>query len=393
MSQYLPYGGFKWRNTYIDVRKIRDDARKGYILEVDLEYPRELHDLHKDVPLAPENRIPENSKMPKLLNTLYDKERYVLHYVNLKQYLSLGMKLKKIHRVLEFDQSDWLKSYIDLNTNMRTKASNDFEKDFYKLMNNSVFGKTMENIRNRVDIRLCTSSMQVDKLVAKPNFKDRTIFTDSLVAVHMHKTNLYFNKPIYVGMSILDLSKTLMYDFHYNLMKPKYGKNIELCYQDTDSYIYCIKTSDFYSDMKEMIDHFDTYDYKKDNPYGLPLVNKKIIGKMKDECIGKILEELIGLKSKMYAINVEGDVKKIAKGVKNTVVRNEISFDDYKNCLFGKEVVYKSMNLIKSKKHELFSIELRKKALSPEDDKRYILKDGINTLPWGHYKIEKRARL
>ncbi|KAJ8875972.1 hypothetical protein PR048_023880 [Dryococelus australis] len=159
-------------------------------------------------------------------------------------------------------------------------------------MNNSVFGKTMENIRNRVDIRLSTNPKQMDKLVTKPNFKDRTIFTNSLVAVHIIKTKLCFNKPICVGMCILDLSKVLMYDFHNNIMKPKYGKKIELCYQDTDSYIYYIKTSDLYSDMKEMVDNFDTSDYKKDNPYGIPLVNKKIIGKMKDKCNGKIMETL-----------------------------------------------------------------------------------------------------
>ncbi|KAJ8888509.1 hypothetical protein PR048_008000 [Dryococelus australis] len=163
MSQYLPYGGFKWGNTNIDVTKIEDDASKGYILEDDFEYPHELHDLHKDLPLAPENKIPEDSNNPKILTSLDGKEKYVLHYVNHKQYLSLGMKLKKIHRILEFDQSDWLKSYIDLNTNMRTKSTNDFEKDFYKIMNNSVFGKTMENIRNRMDILLSMNLIKSKK--------------------------------------------------------------------------------------------------------------------------------------------------------------------------------------------------------------------------------------
>ncbi|XP_023227950.1 uncharacterized protein LOC111628406, partial [Centruroides sculpturatus] len=167
--------------------KIPDDNEKGYILEVDLEYPKESHDYHSDLPLAPENKIPDGSKQTKLLTTLYDKNKYVLHYRNLKQYLKMGMKLKKIHRVLEFKQSDWLKKYIDLNTEMQTKATNDFEKDFYKLMNNSVFGKTMENIRSRVDIRLCCEAKKVEKLIAKPNFKHLIIFTENLCAIHMYK--------------------------------------------------------------------------------------------------------------------------------------------------------------------------------------------------------------
>ncbi|XP_023243066.1 uncharacterized protein LOC111641174 [Centruroides sculpturatus] len=204
---------------------IPDKNKKGYILEVDLEYPKELHDYHSDLPLAPENRIPDESKQSKLLTTLYDKQKYVLHYRNLKQYLKMGIKLKKIHRVSEFKQSDLLKKYIDLNTEMRTKATNDFKKDFFKLMNNSVFGKTMENIRNRVDIRLSCDPQKVKKLIAKPNFKHRTIYTENLCAIHMYKKKIVFNKPIYVGMSILDLSKHLMYDFHYNVMKPKYRDN------------------------------------------------------------------------------------------------------------------------------------------------------------------------
>ncbi|XP_067131325.1 uncharacterized protein [Centruroides vittatus] len=215
MSQYLPYDGFKWSDTNIDVTQIPDNSKTGYILEVDLEYPKELHDFHSDLPLASENRIPDGSKQSKLLTTLYDKKKYVLHYRNLKQYLKMGMKLEKIHRVLKLDQSDWLKKYIDLNTEMRTKATDDFEKDFFKLMNNSVFGKTMENIRNRVNIKLCCEAKKVEKLIAKPNFKHRTIFAENLCAIHMYKKKICFDKPIYVGMSILDLSKHLMYDFHY----------------------------------------------------------------------------------------------------------------------------------------------------------------------------------
>ena len=252
----------------------------------------------------------------------------------------------------------------------------------------------MENIRSRVDIRLCTNGKQVDKLVAKPSFKSRTIFTENLVAVHMAKTKLVFNKPIYVGMSILDVSKYLMYEFHYNTMKVRYGENIKLLYTDTDSLIYDIETEDFYQDMKDMLDQFDTSDYAQDNVYGLPRVNKKVLGKMKDELAGVVMREFIGLRSKMYATDVEGDEKrdkklgiKKSKGVKKSVVKNEITFKDYKTCLFKDQEIMKQMNMMRSYKHDIYSIEINKKALSPKDDKRFILDDKISTLPWGHYSI------
>jgi hypothetical protein len=251
-------------------------------------------------------------------------------------------------------------------------------------MINSVYGKTMENIRKLVDIRLCSNGKKYEKLVAKPNFKERTRFAENLSAIHMNKTKILFNKPIYVGMCVLDLSKFFMYDFHYNVMKPLYGENLKLLYMDTDAYIYDIKTDDFYNDMKQMIDHFDTSDYPENNIYNMPGINKKVVGKMKDENKGKVMEEFVGLRSKMYAIKVDGekDTKK-SKGVKKSTVKNEITFDNYKDCLDNKTEHYRTMNLIRSKEHDIYSIEVNKKVLSPHDDKRYILEDGKSTLPWG----------
>ncbi|XP_054272892.1 uncharacterized protein LOC128993158 [Macrosteles quadrilineatus] len=389
MSQHMPYSDFKRVEDVhnIDILSVPDDANMGYILEVDLEYPQELHDLHSDLPLAPERQIPPGSKQEKLLATLFDKKRYVLHYRNLKQYISLGLKLKNIHKAISFTQSNWLKPYIDLNTSMRTKAINNFEKDFFKLMNNAVFGKAMENIRNRVNIRLATKEKQVDKWLAQPNFKRRTIFTDQLAAVHMSKTKIVFNKPIYVGMSILDVSKTLMYDFHYNVIKARYGDKVQLQYTDTDSLTYLTYTDDVYEDMKEMQDFFDTSDYPPNHPC-FSVTNKKIIGKFKDELNGKIMFEHIALKSKMYASRSENDsISKRSKGVKRAVVENSITFQDYKDCLKTQIDKYCPSNVIRSYKHELYSVEINKISLSAHDDKRYISSDGISTLPWGHYSI------
>ena len=154
----------------------------------------------------------------------------------------MGLKLSKIHRGIKFEESQWLEKYIALNTELRTTAANEFENDFFKLMNSSVLGKTMENIRNRVDIKLVNDKKRAEKLSAKPNFNHCNIFSENLVTIHMKKTRLLFNKPVYLGMCILDLSKTLMYDFHYNYIKSKYGDKAKLLFTDTNSLMYEIQT-------------------------------------------------------------------------------------------------------------------------------------------------------
>ena len=192
MSQPLPIDGFEWMSE--EELKYWDEG-KGCILKVDIEYPKELHDSHNENPLAPE-RLRVN-KVHKLIPNLINKEKYVIHHENLTQYISLGLKLTKIHSGIKFNERPWLKDYIQLNTDLRTKGTTDFEKDFFKLMNNSVFGKTMENIRNRIDVRLVTKEEELEKLVKKPNFDRVNIFTINLVAVHMHKTTINLMKPIY----------------------------------------------------------------------------------------------------------------------------------------------------------------------------------------------------
>ena len=212
----------------------------------------------------------------------------------------MGLKLTKIHRGIKFEESQWLKKYIDLNTELRIKATNDFEKDFFKLMNNSVFGKTMENIRNRVDINLVNDKKRAEKLSAQPNFNHCNIFSEDLVAIHMKKTKLVFNKPVYLAMCILDLSKTLMYDFHYNYIKRKYGDKAILLLNDTDSTMYVIQTEDFYKDISADVKRrFDTSDYPPDHPSGIPSgFNKKVLGMFKDEVGGKVIDEFVGLRAK-----------------------------------------------------------------------------------------------
>ena len=391
MSKPLPTKGFEWmcEDELNNWKCIASQEGVGCILEVDLEYPKELHDLHNDYPLAPESVKLEKSVVPKLIPNLNNKTKYVVHYETLKLYESLGLKITKIHRGIRFEESAWLKKYIDLNTELRTKATNDFEKDFFKLMNNSVFGKTMENIENHVNIKLVTEEKEAIKLAAKPNYDRYTIFDDNLIAVHMKRTKLKYDKPIYLGMCILDLSKTLMYDFHYNYIKKKYGDNAMLLFTDTDSLAYEIKTDDFYADISNDVEsRFDTSDYPKDHPSGIKTgVNKKVIGMFKDEASGKQIEEFVGLRAKLYSYKMfeDGKENKKCKGIKKNVVKKTITHDDYKDCLFTKREQHRRMNVFRSHLHDIYTEEVNKVALSAEDDKRVIMDDGIHTLAYGHY--------
>ena len=381
MSKPLPTHGFKWMKD----NELNVWEKTPCILEVDLE---ELHDLHNDYPLAPEQI--EVNKTKKLILNLWSKKNYVIHYENLKQCLNLGLKLTNIHRGIKFKESQWLKKYIALNTDLRTKARNEFEKDFFKLMNNSVFGKTMENIRNRVTIKLVTDKKKAERLAAKPNFKHCNIFSEDLIAIHMKKTFLTFNKPVYLGMCILDLSKTLMFDFHYNYIKNKYGDKAKLLFTDTDSLMYEIQTEDFYEDIKgDVKDRFDTSDYPSNHPSGIPTgCNKKVLGMFKDEAGGKIIDEFVGLRAKLYSYKMlEGEESKKCKGVKKLVVKNSITHDDYKNCLFTGTEQLRKMNVIRSHKHDIYTEEVNKIALSPNDDKRHILEGQTSTLALGNYRI------
>ena len=398
MSQPLPTGEFKW----VDIENLKQEARElkrtidmmvrnsnnrgvGYVLEVDVKYPRELHDLHNDLPFMCE-KIRVNG-VEKLVPNLHDKKKYVIHVKALKQALDHGLVLEKIHRVIQFKQSACMKEYIDFNTRLRAVAKNNFEKDFYKLMNNSVFGKMMENIRKHRDIKLVNNKEDYLKQVMKPNFKGGVLMGADLMSCEMGKVKVKMNKPFYLGQAILDLSKTIIYEFHYNYMKRKYNKwDLKLLYMDTDSLVYDIKTKDFYKDIAEDVEaRFDRSGYEPNRP--LPIgKNKKVIGLMKDELGGKIMKEFISLRPKMYSYRVEESEPKKCKGIKKCVVKKTISFEDYKRCLQEGRNIHRSQMMFRSKKHNARTLEVNKLALSREDDKRISI-DGIASLAMGHYKV------
>ena len=248
----------------------------------------------------------------------------------------------------------------------------------------------MEKQWRTSEIELVNNREKAEKLSAKPNFEHVTIFDENLIAIHMKRTKLVFNKPVYCGMAILDLSKTLMYNFHYNYILPKYGKNQKLLFTDTDSLCYEIQTEDFFEDISGDVEKgFDTSNYPKDHPSGIPVgKNKKIPGMMKDEAGGRIIEEFVGLRAKLYSYKMfKGKEEKKCKGIKKSVIKNNISHEDYKECLFSKKPQMRKMNVIKSHKHEIFSETVNKIALSANDDKRIIRKNKISTFSYGYFEI------
>jgi hypothetical protein len=409
MCEPLPHGSFAFMPenevTNFDFMSVSDDSPTGYLLEVDIDYPDRLHDDHNDYPLCPESIVIDAKdlspythsladklgidpcgKCPKLVTNLKSKQRYVVHYRNLKLYVRLGMVVTKIHRVISFEQSRWLKPYIDFNTNERKHAKSAFEKDFFKLMNNSVFGKTMENVRKHKDVRLVSSAKQMKKLSSKPNFKSFKIFSEHLVAVEMSKRVAKLFKPTYVGMSILDVSKMLMFEFHYDKIRSIYGQKAKLLMTDTDSLVYHIETPDVYADLLQDLDAYDTSDYPTNHP-AYSKKNTKALGKMKDEYNGRPIAEFVGLRAKMYSIlEANRREKKVAKGISKRVTAKMLH-ENYVTALLDEQTTKIVQQQICSKNHSVVTAEIIKAGLSPYDDKRYVMDDKASTLAHGHYKI------
>ena len=310
MVQKLPYKNFKWSNN------LTLDKLQTGIYEVDIEIPKELHNKFKDYPLCPEiKNIPEDNlseyqtylnnklnikyteKDKKLILDLLPKKNYKIYYKNLQYYMKLGIKITKIHKILTFDEKPFLKNYIDLNTNLRKKAINDLEKDLFKLMNNAIFGKSMENVLNRSNIKLINNDPEkLLKLIRQPNFQNAYQISNKLCLVESTPIKTVFDKPMYLGACILETSKLHMYQFWYEHLKNKYD-NIGLVYTDTDSFIIQVETDDIYRDMFEDKNLYDFSEYPKDHP-NYDITNKKVLGKFKDEMKSSNYNRIYWIKTK-----------------------------------------------------------------------------------------------
>jgi hypothetical protein len=379
MTERLPISDFEFRNKIPlkDILNHPKNSIRGVFVEVDLEYPAELHDEHNDFPLAAE-RVEGEDGHEKLIPNFKTHYNYVCHYRLLQYYVKKGLKVLKVHRVLRFKQGSFMKDYIMKNTQYRKDAKTDFEKDYFKLMNNACFGKTMENVRTRKDIRLVTTEKQVRKLVARPNFSSFKIFSESCAAIAMKKTKVKLNKPIYVGAAILELSKLRMYEWYYDYFRPKYP-GCKVLYTDTDSLIIDIPTEDIYKELNPA--DFDTSNYPRDHPL-FSEQNKKELGFMKDEMGGEPILEYVGLRAKMYSVRTKHDEIKKAKGISKRVVENEITHDDYKRTLeTGVPMTHVNTSIV-SDKHVLKTQETKKISLQTGDTKR--VNENITI---GHYSL------
>ena len=422
MSQCLPVRGFQWGEasawTAQRITQLADDGKHGAFLCVDLEYPDELHEAHNDFPLCPERmEVPkewlssyqrdllgEKKYVPceKLVPNLRNKTKYWIHYRNLKFALRQGLRLTRVHKVLEFEQEAWMAPYIDFNTRMRAAAKNDFEKDLFKLKNNAVFGKTMENLRARRDIQaLRVQSKAFTRWVADPSYQGRrTIVPNELVIAERSKKKVVLNKPVYVGVAVLDLSKLWMHEFWYDELKPRYGESATLCYTDTDSLVYQIESEEepqCRGDTAESL--FDTSGYPKHHPLH-STCNKKVLGKFKDECNGVAIAEFVGLRPKLYSLRLDdaeyatyvlggGDASlkplvKKAKGNKKSVVEKEVSFQNYVDTLYTGRSLTHSQVGFRSENHQVYTTRVTKTSLSALDTKRFICEGGITSLAYGH---------
>jgi len=293
-----------------------------------------------------------------------------------------------------FKQYDWLKRYIDFNTRKRgEKGRTAFEKDFFKLMANAVFGKTMEDVMGHIDVKLITSEKAALKWSSNPRYRTHIAFHENLVGLNLSQIQVKLDKPIAVGATIMELSKIVMLRFHYDVMMEKYGpKRCKLLMTDTDSLVYQITTGDVYRDMKKpgFFEEFDTCDYPKDHPLHTTERQKKL-GYFKDEQNGEPAREFIGLAPKMYCLDSHAK----AKGVSKTVTKNYV-IDDFRKVLTAAKlcaagdssIVPYSMaeNMaIRASRHELYLIKQRKVALNAGDNKKLWAKDGVTGYSYGHY--------
>ncbi|XP_064464359.1 uncharacterized protein LOC135375618 [Ornithodoros turicata] len=404
MREPLPYGGFEWLTedeiTNLDITHLPDDAPMGYFLEVDLAYDKEIHQRHRDLPVAPEKmsvpydllseyqkelmkkfHLPEKATDAKLLLTLFDKERYFLHYRNLQLYMHLGLRLTKVHRVLKFNQKPFLRSYVDFNHDLRKRATNAFESSQAKIAINSVYGRSCMQVRKFVNCRLTVTDEQVLRLLRKPNLKEFRPLSSHVILFQFSQSVLRMRQPLYLGFAILELSKLKMFDFYHNHLL-RVAPDTRLLYMDTDSFI--IKLSEEKALLELADKHLDNSSYDPDHPL-YSAKNKMVLGMFKNEMPRDHILGFCCLKPKLYALELSSKKQyNRAKGVKHSEAQ-KLLYSLYTDALEYGRIHSIKQNLIVHKDNVNKSVSVTKIALNPLDTKRYICADGIETFPFGFH--------
>lgn len=427
-SQPLPLSNYEWLDDdtlkVIDTQQIELMTQLtdiGFILEVDLIYDINLHSAHSDFPLCPQATSiafpdmspftqaqfiklhptinPRSYNSSKLTPTLCDKANVVLHVRTLHLYLSLGLKLSKVHRVIKFTQSTFLEPYIELCTAKRQSSTHKWQKDVFKLFANSCFGKTIENPREFVDMKICNNPLQAVKHANNPRYHANKRISENIQIFTLKQPSIRITKPFAVGMSILDFAKLYMYNFWYNILKPAFiTKQLTLHMHDTDSFIFSVKKGSFKVEMMKNDSAIkDLLDGSKLHPshecYNTHRQN--IPGYFKDELEGGTMLKFVGLQSKCYSfqfLNSKNcnDSKIVCKGVKKQCVEQFLDTPQYEETLFKQEPRSLMFHKFQKTKQQVAFIQQTKTALSPFDDKRYAL-CSVHSLPYGSALISSET--
>ena len=381
MSQYLPTGDFREikvaRTSVETILRTPDNNEHGFLIECDLEYPSSIHEKTKYFPFLPDQKTPKvedfspymttnkpekNKPTEKLIMDQTNKQRYFLHYRNLNIYIRHGKRFANVHTVYKFKQSPWLAKYIKYNTEQRSEAKTEFEKHFHKLVNNSFYGKTLEKIRKRLNLDLIEKSdtHRILNRQSKLSFDDKSAEYEKFSLYSFNKESVKFTKPIYVGFSLLELSKLLMYEWYYDKMQPYFGEdNLELHYTDCDSFIFSFKPiNSLIEDLKYFKEDFDFSDLEPSHEI-YSEDNKKVIGKMKLETSPELdLDEAVFLRSKSYSLNLLQNSSRCKhKGVQD---HNRYTLEDYKNCLENNVINYGVNYSFRSSKHEITLVKQKR---------------------------------
>jgi hypothetical protein len=382
--------------TFVDVglhdwSKVDLDGDYGYFLEVDLSFPREIHDYLNCFPPVPERKKPPGGTTPRLIQDFLPKKDYVIAIGHFQLVLKLGVKCDRISRVLQYRQSNYMRAYVEVISKWRREAKSTCESNFFKMSLNSLYGKFNEVLERRRDLRVVTGEQQLEKLVRKGNFLERHIFhypKFDLTLVEMAKGVVKQDRPNIVGAVILANSKVYMMRFWYDVLKRKFEhKNLKLLLTDTDSFIFSINTPTLVEDMLSIKEHFDFSNLPKDHAL-YSTENAKVFGKFKDESNGERILAFCSPRTKSYSLLYENAEMNKLKGIAKNFVKKYLHHEDYKKCVLEKQKLYATYKTIQSKNHNLYTVEINKLALEATDLKRVILADGINTLAYGHYALE-----
>ena len=410
MLHPLPNNGFEWVKeeeiSTIDFQSMSFKQPQGYFLEVDMSYPIELHKSHSQFPILAAHecitfedlspyakaslialegeKVAARHKSVKLMTSFLPKKKYIMHYMNFKQALDLGLVCDKIHRVVKFNQFPFIKYYVELLTDMRTKAKTEFQKNLLKLMVNAIFGKLISDVRKFLEVKICRTLKKAEKYISNPRYMTHKIVSEEMVIVYLKQRLITSPKNFAAGTTILNIAKYWMINFYYNDLLPNVGgyENVSLMFHDTDS--FCVIISGMYRDKiwENLQDFMDFSNFPKDSPFYSERFKKKP-GKFKDENGNEPIDRAVALKSKCYVLLSESlNELKRCKGI-NTERTASFTFELYKQCIEHVTKVFTNVRSIRAKHNVLRTVELRKVALTSFDNKRWMKNCGVHSVPYG----------